>query len=124
MKDKNVFMKDIVEDNSFLSSDQLECIQKYIHPLMWDEVYKLVDKYKKEDRGLVLIERALPTEPFFDICDQTILVINDNFEELLKLNRQYSDELISQIIKSQLKYDSFYEKCNWTIYLMIKLLTN
>lgn len=115
LKDKNVFMKDIVKENSFLSPDQLEYIQKYIHPLVWDEVHKLVDDYKKEGAKLVVVETALPTEPFFDICDETILVINNNFEELLKLNRKYSDELISQIIKSQLKYDSFYEKCSYSI---------
>lgn len=115
LKDKNIYMKNIVEDNSFLSPDQLEYIQKYIHPLVWEEVYNLVDEYKKSGEKLIVIETALPSESFFDLCDETILVINDNFEELLKLNRKYTDELIFQIIKSQLKYDSMYVKCKWTI---------
>ena len=115
LKDKNVYTKDIVKEDEFLSTDELEYMKKYIHPLVWDEVNKLVEKYKSENAKIILIETALPTEAFFNICDKTILVENDNFEKLLRINRKYTDKLISEIIKSQLIYESFYQKCDYKI---------
>lgn len=116
LNDKNIYYKDAINNDNFLSDEQLEYLEKYIHPLVWDEVSNLVDRYKKESEALIIIETALPTAPFFNICDETILVVNDNFEELLKINRKYSDKLISKIIKSQLKYDIYYSKCKYTIF--------
>lgn len=118
--------KDIIKnDNKFLylrdrkgdilSDIEINKVKNELHPIVWKHVYDIINN--DNDTKLYIIETALPSVPFFDICDKTILIQNDIDikTDLLKIKRDYNDNIINAILKSQSYYKDSYNKCDYTI---------
>lgn len=104
-----------VDKDRFLNDDDLQDIKNNFHPKVWNKAKKIIDDIIfTEIYDAILMETALPSDIFFDICDKTICIQN-NIEfkkQLLKDNRQYTDNKIDSIINAQKEYDIFYKKCD------------
>ena len=111
IKEKKIEFK-LVED-SFLSSKDLNFVKSTIHPIVWDKVKKEIKNLNNiSDIDFVIIETALPSEVFFDICDNTICIDSKKNIELLKSNRDYNDKRIKMILEEQKQYEAFYKLCD------------
>lgn len=104
-----------VNDNAFLNKEDAEKIKNEIHPKVWQKTKGILRELKNSNQyKYIILETALPTEPFFDLSDLTICIKNDLKKKItvLKEKRNYTDNKTMQILDLQKQYDEYYQKCD------------
>ncbi len=85
-----------------------EKLNAIVHPAVKDRVRELIAEH--EDNALIVIEAALLLDDHYDeLCDEIWYIYADEEtrRRRLRLGRGYSDEKITQIIRSQRTDESF-----------------
>lgn len=77
-------------------------VEQIVHPAVWQEVHRLVQKGKKEGDRLV-VETALPNRSFLADCDEVWFVYTEQEVRIQRLmqSRGYSREKAEAIIAAQ-----------------------
>lgn len=81
-------------------------VDSLTHPLVWKAVKKETEEYSKQP---VVIEAAIPSKEFRDICDEMWYLYTSREERIrrLKEGRGYSDEKIAGIMANQASEEEF-----------------
>ena len=99
----------------FTNNEVQDDVRKNFHPLVFNKIKDMIDK---SDRSTIsLIETALPSELFYDICDKVIYikVSPENAIKRLKSSRSFTDNQFKVIYDSQKFYEKFYERADYVI---------
>ncbi len=103
----------------FGSESVLEKVNEIIHPAVKDEILRQISQFRCEKKtDFLFIEAALLIEGgYLEIVDEMwyIFAREDIRRKRLKETRNYTDEKIDAIMKSQLKEDEFRKKCSTVI---------
>lgn len=117
---------DILDENGFIDKNQmaevifsdkniLEKVNAIIHPAVKDYILTEIEKEKQlQNYDFFFVEAALLIEcGYGEHVDELwyIYASEDVRRQRLKLNRGYSNEKISQIMKGQLKEEEFRSNC-------------
>ena len=98
----------------YQSPEKLLSLNSFTHPYVMDYVRKLIKEKGEENKALICVETALPIEAGLDtFCHAIWYVFSpDNLRrERLKESRNYEDEKIDQIFKTQIS-DEDYRKAS------------
>ena len=81
-------------------------VDSLTHPLVWKAVKKEAEEYNRQS---VVIEAAIPSKEFRDICDEMWYLYTSREERIrrLKESRGYSDEKIAGIMANQASEEEF-----------------
>lgn len=96
----------------------LEKLNQIVHPAVKEYVKKTIQREKKNDTDIFVVEAALLIEDKYDeICDELWYIYADEETrtERLMRNRGYSEEKIRGIFENQLSEDEFSEHCDFEI---------
>ncbi len=126
----DIFGDEILDDNGELNRAALAkiifsqpnkriVVNSIIHPLVKQEIVKKITELKiKEEYDYVFIEAALLIEDHYNVfCDEIwyIHVSEEIRRKRLKESRNYSDEKVTSIFKSQLSEDEFRRNSDFVI---------
>ena len=92
-----------------------EEVRDNFHPLVFNKIKETIENQSKA--SINLIETALPSEMFFNMCDKTIC-INSGCEKRmnrLKSTRSFIDNQFNVLDNSQEYYEKYYKKANYII---------
>lgn len=121
--------RDILQKDGFINrremgkrifSDEklLAQVNEIIHPAVRTYILSEIEKERKKEQQLFIIEAALLLEAHYeDMCDEVWYVYANEpvRRQRLKESRGYSDEYISHIIKKQLGEVTFRQKSDFVI---------
>lgn len=119
LKEDGTIHRDRMAAKIFESESLLEKVNEIIHPAVKDEILRQISQAgrgKKTD--FLFIEAALLIEGgYLEIVDEMwyIFAREDIRRKRLKENRNYTDEKIDAIMKSQLGEEEFRKKCSIVI---------
>ena len=126
----DIFGDEILDDNGELNRAGLAkiifsqpnkriVVNSIIHPLVKQDIVKKITELKiKEEYDYVYIEAALLIEDHYNVfCDEIwyIHVSEEIRRKRLKESRNYSDEKVTAIFKSQLSEDEFRRNSDFVI---------
>ena len=96
----------IMADIIFNDPAKREKIDQLTHPLVWKAIRKEAGKHADQP---VVIEAAVPSKDFRDICDKMWYLYTSREERIrrLKESRGYSDEKIAGIMANQASEEEF-----------------
>ena len=120
MKENGEFKDDIdLNSKLFLDTKLQEKIRKEYHPKVFEKINKEIKDITNsgESYDFIVIETALPSEMFLDMCDKTIYIENNDKINTMRLieSRNYSMIKIKSILDSQKYYERFYKKADYKI---------
>lgn len=101
----------------FNDSHKLEVLNSIVHPAVVDAIRQIIVD-NKDKPGYLFVESALLFESHIDrLCDKTWYVYTTETvrRQRLKERRGYSDEKISDMMKSQCREDEFKNLCDCII---------
>ena len=103
-------------DILYRDPERMHQLELVIHPLVYDEVARLVSEYRKTN-GLVVVETALPKKEQSDIFDELWYVFTpeDIRETRLMRDRGYSKERVREIMAKQLSDSAFREMADFVL---------
>lgn len=99
----------------FADKKRLLELNGIMHPAVKDRIRMLIEKQKKIETSIFVLEAALLLEEHYDeICDEMWYIHTSEpvRRDRLKQSRQYTDERIDQILSSQMKEEVFEERCD------------
>ena len=102
----------------FQNKDELDVLNRIMHPAVKKWIVQKINLEKQNGIQYFILEAALLLEDNYDlICDELwYIYANESVRRLrLKENRQYTDEKIDAIIKTQLSEDIFRKRCQFVI---------
>ena len=102
----------------FRDESRLTLLNEIVHPEVKQQVRQYISEEKRKHRPLYVIEAALlPTAGYEDICDEMWYVFAKEAvrRERLKSSRGYTDEKITDMIRSQPSEDIFRKACTAVI---------
>lgn len=102
----------------FSDEAKLQRLNQIMHPAVKTYIVQLVEAEKKRGTAYFVLEAALLLEDHYDkMCDELWYIYADEQVRRQRLieNRQYSDEKIDAIMKSQLSEVSFRKQCQIVI---------
>lgn len=102
----------------FHNEARLHVLNAIMHPAVKEAIKNVIIEEKQKGTKLFVLEAALLIEEHYDeICDELWYIYTD--EQIrryrLKESRQYSDEKIDAIMRTQLPEEIFREKCQRVI---------
>ena len=99
----------------FTNNEVQDDVRKNFHPLVFNKIKDMIDKSGRST--ISLIETALPSELFYNICDKVIYikVSPENAIKRLKSSRSFTDNQFKVIYDSQKFYEKFYERADYVI---------
>lgn len=101
----------------FNDKEKRQILNGIVHPAVTEELRKLISE-KKDSVQVFIIEAALLLEANLDaLCDEIWYIYADEEirRERLKSSRGYSDEKITDMMKSQLSQTAFFAACDRVI---------
>lgn len=103
-------------DILYRDPERMHQLELVIHPLVYDEVARLVSEYRKTN-SLVVVETALPKKEQSDIFDELWYVFTpeDIREARLMRDRGYSKERVREIMAKQLSDSAFREMADFVL---------
>ena len=102
----------------FADPEKLHRLNAIVHPAVKAEILRRIECAEKQQVHLAVVEAALFLEENYDaFCDETWYIYTDEKKrrERLKKSRGYTDERISQILKSQRSHGEFLNRCQYVI---------
>lgn len=102
----------------FADPQKLLRLNKVVHPAVKEEILARLSRYREQGEALAVVEAALFLEENYDaFCDETWYIYTDEKtrRERLKESRGYTEERISQILKSQRSHGEFLKRCQYMI---------
>ena len=92
-----------------------EEVRDNFHPLVFNKIKETIGTQSKD--SINLVETALPSELFFEMCDKTIYIDSkcENRLNRLKNTRSYTDNQFAVINNSQKYYEKYYNSANYII---------
>ena len=102
----------------FQSSEKLEQLNGIVHPAVKQQVLLDIEEKRKEKTELYVLEAALLLEAgYAKICEETWFIYTEESvrRERLKASRGYSDERITDMIRSQSPEAYFRKNCTRVI---------
>ena len=119
LKEDGTIHRDKMAAKIFKSESVLEKVNEIIHPAVKNEILRQISQAGREKRtDFLFIEAALLIEGgYLEIVDEMwyIFAREDIRRKRLKENRNYTDEKIDAIMKSQLGEEEFRKKCSIVI---------
>lgn len=104
----------------FHNEEKLNLLNSCVHPFVTDYILSEIKKLKViEPEAIVVVESAILIEVGYkEFCDEVwyVSVTKEVRRERLKLNRNYSDEQIDQIVSNQLSEEEYSSTCDRIIY--------
>ncbi|MCP1109160.1 dephospho-CoA kinase [Lachnospiraceae bacterium PF1-21] len=102
----------------FNDQEKLDALNQITHPLVKEEINRLIEKERKKNTNYFFIEAALLLEAHYEeICDEIwyIYVSDENRMKRLKFNRGYDTEKVTSIMKNQAPKEQFFKLCDRVI---------
>ena len=120
LNEDGTFDRSAVARKVFSDEELLRTLNRIIHPAVKRRVRELIHEYCESFTGrpLIVIEAALLLEDNYgEICDEIWYIHADEVvrRERLKKSRGYSDEKITDLLKSQRSEENYRECCTLTI---------
>lgn len=102
----------------FADQEKLKRLNAIVHPAVKAEILRRIALFREQQAGLTVVEAALFLEENYDaFCDETWYIYTDEKKrrERLMESRGYTEERISQILKSQRSHGEFLQRCQYMI---------
>lgn len=102
----------------FADPEKLLRLNAIVHPAVKEEILRRIALYREQQVSLVVVEAALFLEENYDaFCDETWYIYTDENKrrERLMESRGYTEERITQILRSQRSHGEFLERCQYMI---------
>lgn len=118
LREDQTFDREKIAKIVFRDKDLLEKMNAIVHPAVKEYIKKAIERERKEDIDLFIVEAALLIEDKYDeICDELWYIYADEetrTERLMK-NRGYSAEKCQEIFNNQLSEEEFSKHCAFEI---------
>lgn len=118
LREDQTFDREKIASIVFRDKDLLEKMNAIVHPAVKEYIKKAIERERKEDTDLFIVEAALLIEDKYDeICDELWYIYADEetrTERLMK-NRGYSAEKCQEIFNNQLSEEEFSKHCAFEI---------
>ncbi len=108
----------VIAEQVFRDRELLRRLEAIVHPAVRQEILLAVEEERAAGRSFFFLESALLIEQEYDrITDEMwyIYAREDVRRERLRSSRQYSDEKITAVIRSQLPEEAFRRSCDYII---------
>lgn len=101
----------------FSDTGARETVNGIIHPMVWEEVRRRIEKAGEDGLSLAVVEAALPDEKKHDIYDEMWYVYTSGENRIRRLmeGRGYTREKCESIMASQLPDEAFRRLCTFEI---------
>ena len=116
-KDKSIDRR-MVSDVVFSHAEKLEQLNAIIHPAVKRYIRRCLEEQKQAGREICVVEAALLLEDHYqEFCDEIWYVYTQESlrRQRLQESRGYSDEKITQMMKTQLPDAYFREHCQFVV---------
>ena len=108
----------VLGDLVFGSEQKRRELNAIVHPAVKREILHRIEQAEVKGTNLVVVEAALFLEEKYDaFCDETWYIYADESRRRSRLrdSRNYTDERIDQIFRSQKKHEEFLRRCDQVI---------
>ncbi len=108
----------VIAEQVFRDRELLRRLEAIVHPAVRQEILLALEEERAAGRSFFFLESALLIEQEYDrITDEMwyIYAREDVRRERLRSSRQYSDEKITAVIRSQLPEEAFRRSCDFII---------
>lgn len=98
----------------FQDEKKLQILNDIVHPEVLQWVRADIEQKRSEGKKLYIVEAALLPEVGKELCDELWYIYTKESvrRERLKASRHYSDEKITQMIRSQMAEEAFRRVCD------------
>lgn len=118
LNEKEELDREKLSDIVFSNPEELDVLNRIVHPAVKDEVDRIVQHEKRKNTNLLIIESAILIEAnYSDMCDELwfIYVEDSARRNRLYYSRGYDNKKIDEIIKAQLPKEQFLKNCDRVI---------
>jgi dephospho-CoA kinase len=104
-------------DIVFNDNKKLELLNSIVHPAVWQEVDRRIEKARNEGRQFAVLETALPDGEFTKRCDEIWYVYSNREIRIKRLiaSRDITEEKAESIMKNQLSEEEFRKICDFVV---------
>lgn len=118
LNEKEELDREKLSDIVFSNQEELEVLNRIVHPAVKDEVDRFISQEKRRNTNLFIIESAILIEANYgSICDELWYIYVDDATRRKRLHysRGYDTKKIDEIIAAQLPKDQFLRNCDRAI---------
>lgn len=117
LNDDNTINRKKLGDIVFNDREKLDTLNSIVHPAVWNEVDRRIEKARMEGTETVVLEAALPDAEFTKRCDEIWYIYSNKDIRIKRLlsSRDITKEKAGNIMQNQLSEEEFEKICDFVV---------